>query len=401
MADAEQVVGQLPKASPDEDLVAKQSPKSEKTDARQKREHPSNDPPTEDLVDRSVPEPDQEREAMARRPRQLKKERKRERKKEMEQKKELKTLEERVTELRKQRENLEIELEESRQQLKRQEKLTAKIPKALRPELEQAREQPANAEVRKKQLEEETELGRRVEVEGPGTKLALEPGLGPKRGPVTHSVGPNGRKKSVLDTCKKKRTPSNVKSTNIDNFQIAINNLKEILLTAMADQNGIDSLPSAAADSTKHVAADFNAADKHDTSATENSTDNGEWTPSHSTGETTFEPGDLHSSPKVAESTPNDDGGDAGVTSPTGTARLPKQLRRLQSILDRLGRNEQERYIDTVLEDYQALRKQHEEFFSGNFNAPRFIEALRQTQTELGPFVCRMSQGYAYLHLWQ
>lgn len=396
-----QVVGQLPKASSDKDLVAKQSPKSEKTDARQKREHPSNDSPTEDLVDRSIPEPDQEREAMARRRRQLKRERKRERKKVMEHKKELKTFEERVAESRKPREELEIEIEESRQQLKRQKKLTAKHPKALRPELEEAHEKPANAEVRNKQAEEETKLGRRGEVEGPGTKLALEPGWGPRCGPVTRSVGPNARKNSVLDTCKKKRTPSKVKSTNIDNFQIAIKNLKEILLTAMADQNGIDSLPSAAADSTKHVAAYFNAADEHDTSATENSTNNGEGTPSHSTGEITFEPDDLHSSPKVAESTPNDDGGDAEVTSPTSMARLPKQLRRLQSILNRLGRNEQERYIDTVLEDYEALRKQHEEFFSGNFNAPRFLEALRQTQTELGPFVCRMSQGYAYLHLWQ
>lgn len=401
MADVKQVVGQLSKAFPDEDLVAKQSPKSETTDARQKREHPSNGLPTEDLVDRSIPEPDQEREAMARRRRQLKKERKRERKKEVEHKKELKTLEERVAELRKERENLGTEIEESRQQLKRQKKFTAKKPKALEPELEEAREQPANAEVRHEQAEEEeTKLGRRGQVEGPGTKLALEPGLGPKRGPVTRSVGPNGRKNPVLDTCKKKRSPSNVKSTNFDNFQIAINNIKEILLTAMADQDGIDSLPSAAADLIKHVAADFNAADKHDTSATDNSTNNGERTPSQSTGEITFEPGDLHSS-KVAESTPNDDGGDAEVTSPTGMARLPKQLRRLQSTLDRLGRNEQERYLDTVLEDYEALRKQHEEFFSGNFNAPRFIGALRQTQTELGPFVCRMSQGYAYLHLWQ
>lgn len=196
-----------------------------------------------------------------------------------------------------------------------------------------------------------------------------------------------------------------MKYTNFDKFQIAIDNLKEILLSAMADPNGINSLPPKAADSSKHVAADFNAANKHDNS--ESFTDNGKEMPGNTTDDITLELDDLPSSPGLQQGNPDAeashlvDAGDGGATSPASAARLPKQLRRLQSILDRLGRNEEEKHIDTVLEDYEALRKQHEEFFSGNFNAPRFIEALRQTQTELGPFVCRMSQGYAYLHLWQ
>lgn len=102
-----QVLGQLPKAPPDENLVERQSPKSDKTDARRNREHPPSGLPTKNLVSRSIPQPDQEREDMARQRKHLKKERKkeckRERKKEVEHERELETLEEGVAELRKQR----------------------------------------------------------------------------------------------------------------------------------------------------------------------------------------------------------------------------------------------------------------------------------------------------------
>lgn len=406
IADVKQVLGQLPGASTNEDLVATRVPEFERTDVGRKSEHSSNVSPCEDLKNRSIPELDQEREAFVKRRKQLKKERKRERKKEMQYQKELQTLEERVAELRKQREELEVEIEQSYQRLGRQKSLQVKQMTALRPKLGEAHEQAARDEVRNEQAEE-TMLRLGGEVEGPGTKLALEAGLGLSRGPVTHSVGPNARHNSVLDTCKKGRSPPNVEFTKIDNIQITSNKLKESIPHTMADQNDRSSLPLKGAALTEHVAADFTTGDKHDISATESSTSNGEETPSHSTSDIVFEPGNLHSSPKaqqasaVAEGTQNIDAGDNTVISPAAVARLPKQLRRLQSVLNRLERNEQERYIDTVLEDYEALSKQHEEFFSGDFNAPRFIEALGQTQTELGPFLCRMSQGYAYLHLWQ
>lgn len=124
------------------------------------------------------------------------------------------------------------------------------------------------------------------------------------------------------------------------------------------------------------------------------------------TGDSIAEPAVSSSSPTqqqqgaaIREGSQND-GGDAQATDTAETARLPKQLRRLQSILDRIGNDEEEKHIDAVLHDYQALCEKYAEFCK-EFTLTKLQFACLSTNTHRQKLLYRLHQADFYLGIWR
>lgn len=367
---------------------------------------------------------------------------------------------------RDERKRLENDLAELHRQLENaeaQKRLEVKKNETLKDELEKVREQLASVEMRKKLADDESKPGIDGELLECEPELELGSGLMPKRDLATGNVGADAPNPFVSNGYKKPNL-SDVQATSMENLSTTSDQLSRTEPLSMADRTEKSPMASTAAGcAPEHVAACLNSladltidndhanndANNDANSDSRSATCRGDSVSGDTTNEDPLEPGDLMflSKSRVGDAVFNGsqfhagnagDSGDAGATEPAGaagdlslppkleagddvadgsrsgagdddaawTAKLPKKLYRIQSMLSRLGRNENEKFIDTVLDDYQVLHQKQEQF--RDVFDPK-IEANNRTHqillcsrylSEIGPLLSRVLQAYAFLTVW-